>query len=230
MKKIISVGITLLLFVIHTKAQSTLGIDTSLLSYSYVSSTSYNNVDAYTVSVFNYGPQVFTGNYQVIYAVDSANTGNSSNYIWVDSSTVSSVTILVNASLSDSVSIPINPTSYRQGLNTVISWPRMISTPFTPYDSLKLQVLVMGFAGIDEKEIVMGQKLFPNPAKQLLFIQNHDRNFVIEQVRFLNIEGKLLYTESFKGLLDVSKLPPGFYLVDFVNASGKTNRYKVIKE
>ncbi len=228
MKKIFFIPLVLLLcYSFSMKSQSSLGIDSSFLSYSYVSPTSYNNVDLYTVTIYNFGPQIFTGNYQVIYAIDSAGIGNLN---WVDSNTVSAATIAVNTGLADSAFIPISQTAYRSGINTVVIWPRMTSTPFTPVDTLKVQVLVMGFAGVTKNEVIINQKLFPNPIQQQLFIVNNDKNFVIEQVRIFDISGKLVYSEIYKGTIDVSKLISGTYTLEFADKAGKTTRYKVIKE
>jgi len=211
-----------------TKAQGLLGIDSALLSYSYTSNTSFNSLDLYKITVLNYDTaSSFTGSYEVAYAVDSAGTGTFLQSL--DSNLVSNVTIAPSGGLTDSAIISID-TRFRSGINTVVIWPRMSSTTFNTVDSLKLQVLVMGFAGITQNDLVIKHQLFPNPANQQLFVLNKDPNFIIERVSFWTTEGKLIHTEAFKGKLDVSSLPAGPYFIEFISTLGKTTRYKLIKE
>lgn len=226
MKKSVWILLFMALFSIG-QAQSTLGIDTSFLSYAYTSPTSFNNADLYKVSVYNYGPQMFVGNYEVVYAVDSANTG-ALLIAYADS--VTNTTIPVNGSVPDSAIISISTLYYRAGINTVVIWPRMTSTPFTTLDSIRFQVLVTGFAGIAPTEIKFDTKIYPNPAHQTLLVLNNDPNFAIERVRIFNALGTQLSDAAFTGKVDLGDLATGSYYLEFVAANGQTRRHKLIKE
>jgi len=229
MKKAIIIGFCLLAnlpFIV--KAQSSLGIDTTAGSYQYNSTTSFNSIEIYVVSVKNYGPQPYNGVVYLEYAVDTTNIGGSLDSLTTDSFFVNNLGTF--ATYPDSTSLIIDVLKFKSGINTVVIWPRMGSTPFTTYDSLKLQVLVMGYAGISENNLAIKQELFPNPANQLLFVLNKDPKFIIEQVRILDSESKLIRAENFNGKLDVGGLPAGLYFIEFTSALGKTTRYKLIKE
>lgn len=220
------------------KAQSSLGIDTSAGSFSYVSSTSFNSILPFQVSLKNFGTQPYTGTVHIMYALDS--TGLNSMFglrNMVDDSIT--VTLSPGTTASDSTSATVNDSTntgasyhFRSGINTVVIWPRMSSTtpPFTTVDSLKLNILVMGYNGIHEQPLILSQKIFPNPAKQELFIANIDEGFTIERVRIISSDGKLIVEEAFKYKLDLSGLIPGIYFIEFHNAKGKIMRYKLIKE
>ncbi len=226
MKKGIVLGICLLLSSISIiKAQSSLGIDS--VNYIYSDTVCFNDYDGFTVNVVNYGPQPYSGMISLEYGVDSSNTGNSLVSLRTD--TFQSNNLSVFGYIGDSANILIS-TGFRSGINTVVIWPRSTSSSFTTYDSLKIPVWVMCFAGINNPEIKISAKVFPNPAKQELFIANNDKIFIIEQVRVLSTDGKLLSDERFTGKVDLSTLAPGIYFIEFQSTSGKTSRYKVIKE
>ena len=119
---------------------------------------------------------------------------------------------------------------FRSGINTVVIWPRSRTGAFTTHDSLKVNVLVAGYSGINNPFYAEKTIVFPNPMQNRLFITNKDRNFIIEQVRILDISGQLIYAEKFKGSIDVSKLTSGTYTLEFSDKTGKISRYKVVKE
>jgi len=228
MKKIFFIALLLITtFSSILKGQSSLGIDNSFLSYSYNDTTYFNTPDTFKIKVKNYGPQIFAGAVEIVYAVDSSNTGNGITPVISDSSIVN---IPLNGSVGDSSSISIAPNAFRSGINTVVIWPRSASSAFTTHDSLKLSVWVLGYAGIHNLSGKEKTFVFPNPTQNRLYIANKDPDFIIEQVRILDISGQLIYSDFFKGSIDASKLTSGTYTLEFSDKTGKTSRYKVIKE
>ena len=223
MKKAWAIAICLLLSGITVvKGQSSLGIDTG--NYSIPATVNFNSAYSFKVNVKNYGPQAFSGPVDVMYAIDS----NNAPVLDTTNSHISNVTAAVLAEQADSTSITINQ-SFRSGINTVVIWPRTTGTNFTTHDSLKVNIMVLGSFSIknyaESKPII-----FPNPTVQTLFVACRSSDFVIEQVRILDMTGQLLYSEKFKGSIDVSKLSAGTYTLEFLYKNGKTQRYKVIKE
>jgi len=204
------------------KGQASLGVD----SASYNGSTSYNSIEQYLVHVRNYGSQSYSGPLHIIYAIDSTTNNIGPLVIMADDSV--NATIGVFGSLADSASVTITPTLYKTGINTVVIWPRSTSAAFLTHDSLKLQVLVMP-AGI-ENHTQSKPVIFPNPMQGRVFVTNKDPNFIIEQVRICDISGQLVHAEKFIGSVDVSKLAAGVYTLEFTDKSGKSCRYKVVKE
>ncbi len=210
----------------NARAQATLGIDTAMFSYSYNPTTSMLSMEPYSVTVHNFSTASFVGTYTVVYAVDTL--FDSIPPVQLDSNTVSNITILAGQGVPDSTTLLIDSTNFRHGINTVVIWPRVSSG--TTADSLRIPVMVVGWAGIQNPDLVIRPRLFPNPAKQEIFIGNPDPKQVIEQVRIWTAEGKLMLQEKFTGKVNVSTLSAGFYYVEFETVRGKLSRYKLIKE
>lgn len=235
MKKIFLALLCCLLGVITVKAQVSLGIDTA--NYSYPATTSTNSNDLYKVNVRNYGSQSYTGDIYVDYWIDSTGSNNMFALRYMREDTLFNYTIPAGSLAPDSTVIFIRDSTnlggnyhYRQGINTVVIWPRSNGTSYITHDSLKVPVLVMGYYGIDNPTLKVSPKIFPNPAQQELFVSNPDPNFVIEQVRFFSPEGRLLMQQAFSGKLELGQLAAGVYFVEFAGKDGKTSRYKLIKE
>jgi hypothetical protein len=235
MKKIVLAFWCCLLGVITVKAQVSLGIDT--LGYSYPATTTANSSDFYKVYVRNFSTQPYTGNIYVDYWVDSTGSNNMLALRYIGEDSVVNTTLPANGLAPDSTNIIIRDSMqgggnyhFRQGINTVVIWPRSAGTSYITHDSLKLPVMVMGYNGINTPTVKVSPKIFPNPAHQELFISNTDPNFVIEQVRLFSAEGKLISQQPFSGKLELGALSAGVYFVEFSGKNGKTSRYKLIKE
>jgi hypothetical protein len=236
MKRIIWALVSCLFTGLTVSGQSSLGIDTANGAMIYVTPTSFLSTDPLILTIKNYGPQPYTGVVTVNYALDSSGTGNMLGLISLDSNSVAVTNLQVNGGFMDSASLFINDTSalypfhFRSGINTVVIWPRSGSGDFITQDSAKINILVSGYAGISNPVLHITQKIFPNPAKQELFVSNNDPKFVIEQVRIFTSEGKLAYEEKYRGKIDLARLLPGIYFIELASKEGKTNRYKLIKE
>ena len=227
MKRVFFIPLLFILTLSSTlKAQSDLGIDSNFFSYSIPTSTSFNNNDNYIVSVKNFGPQTYTGTVIVEFYLDSSTVGSS--FVKLDSSIINNTVISPNSGVSDSALIHIDSTKFRSGINTVVIWPKTSSA--TTHDSLKINILVVGYAGINGPINTNKTIIFPVPMQNKLFVANKDQNFIIEQVRIFDLSGRLIQDEKFNGSLDVSKLTSGVYTLEFSDKNGKTSRYKVIKE
>jgi hypothetical protein len=229
MKKVLVLVMGMLLSSISLLiGQSSLGIDSG--NYSAPSTANYNSSYNFVVKIKNYGPQAFTGVVDVMYAVDST-TNNSAPLDTINSHLTSSLSIAVGAEKGDSILISVVPSIFRTGINTVVIWPRTTSSTanFITHDSLKIHVLVLGYAGIknySETALI----IFPNPVQNHLFIANMDPHFMIEQVSIFDVAGQLVLSEKFKGSIDVSILSGGVYNLEFSDKNGKIRHYKVIKE
>jgi hypothetical protein len=64
-------------------------------------------------------------------------------------------------------------------------------------------------------------KIIPNPAEDIISIENEDNDPEIEQVKIIDITGRLIFTPTrlSKGI-DVSTLEPGTYTLMAVTKSG----------
>jgi hypothetical protein len=86
------------------------------------------------------------------------------------------------------------------------------------FDSLTARLSV----GLDEGIQV---KIYPNPTRNILYLKGLDG----VNIRVLNVLGTQIYKGIYKSSLDVSTLPEGVYLIDFMKDK-KMYRTKFIKE
>jgi hypothetical protein len=231
MNKLIYTAIAVITFcACGLRAQTdSLGIDTSFFSYSIPTTTSMNNVDMYYFTIKNYSNQTYAGDVKICIEVDSSNSGNSFVTQANDSTVIS---VSPSSGYADSVSVPVTGT-FKQGINTVVIWPKTtVANPnaFITHDSLKVMVLVTGFAGIKVPAERAETIIFPNPFTEKLYVMNRENNVRIERVRILDGEGREIGNELFKGYINVQQFVPGAYILEFIDSTGKVKRYKAIKE
>jgi hypothetical protein len=206
----------------YSKAQSSLGVDTSgntIPGFVY-----FNNTYSFKVNIKNYGPQNYNNNVLEVeyYLVDTTGA-----FIFLTRDSLPNISIPSNGTYLDTVNIYTDSSKFRSGINTVVIWPRY--STYTTHDSLRVQIWLFGYAGIEN--YTLGKLiLFPNPAQHILYVANNSPNFVIEQVRIYDVLGQPVYAEPFKGFLDVSKFSSGAYTLEFLDKNGRVSRYKVIKE
>ncbi|MGZ3864557.1 MAG: T9SS type A sorting domain-containing protein [Bacteroidia bacterium] len=203
--------------------QSSLGIDS--VNFSAPATANYNATYLFAIKVFNYGPQPYNGQVDIVYAIDSSSTALPTYD--TTSSRLVNMNIPVGTEQPDSNSISIDP-RFKSGINTVVIWPRTNGNIIT-HDSLKITVLVTGYAGINnytaDKTLV-----FPNPAGNTLYIVPEDPIIPIERVRIFDITGKQVMEILEAGKLDISRLQAGIYTLEIVNSSKPAVRYKIVKE
>jgi hypothetical protein len=78
--------------------------------------------------------------------------------------------------------------------------------------------------GIDEQRHI-SYSVYPNPTRNILYLKGLDG----VNIRVLNVLGTQIYKGIYKSSLDVSTLPEGVYLIDFMKDK-KMYRTKFIKE
>lgn len=232
MKRVAWALISGLFLAFGSLAQTSLGIDTTFGSYSYNAPTSVNSNESLHVTIKNYGTQAYTGIIHIIYAVDSTGTGNVSNLTLIHDDSLTT-TININGTAPDSANFVIQSSgsyAFRQGINTVVIWPRSTSASFMTHDSLQIQLLVAGYAGTHEILIPAATGVYPNPTKQALYLLNNNPDFVVEQVSIWDVEGRQNPVHYTGEKIDLGHLPAGQYYLQLTSKEGKTLRYKVIKE
>jgi hypothetical protein len=205
------------------RAQSSLGIDS--INFTAPGGATYNSQCLFKVNIVNYGPQPYNAQVDVRYVIDSTGTGT--NMIDTSNSHLIGCTLAVGASQPDSALITIGP-AFRNGINTVVIWPKTQDLLSTTHDSLKINFVVVtsGIENYAEPRPI----IFPNPVQQEIKILSFDPKFTIERVRIFTVTGELIHTSAFKGTLNVSQLSPGVYFVELISNNGRAARYKIIKE
>lgn len=74
-----------------------------------------------------------------------------------------------------------------------------------------------------------GTKIYPNPSQDYIHIE---AQHILKNIQILNIDGKNelnLYLHSPIDKIDISNLPPGLKIIEFVNTEGSKYRSKFIK-
>ena len=80
-----------------------------------------------------------------------------------------------------------------------------------------------GLVGNNTK--IFSPLFYPNPAQNFIYLQDGcDQN----QVRVMDLNGKLQDVEMSNNLLDISHLLPGFYIMEMAS-KGQTLQQKMIK-
>jgi uncharacterized protein (TIGR02145 family) len=75
-------------------------------------------------------------------------------------------------------------------------------------------------------------KIFPNPVSSFLSIEYNNENENNLSINILNSQGKILVKEKVilpMQQIDFSKYSTGFYILEFINSTGKTQRIKILK-
>lgn len=79
---------------------------------------------------------------------------------------------------------------------------------------------------VQEEQLVKEINLYPNPIKDILYIQSA---YPVKEIKVYNMQGKLLKTVSNVAEISLSFLPKGMYLVQVRTEEGLFNE-KVLKE
>jgi len=186
-----------------------------------------------TVQVVNGSPSTnFTGDITIDIYNDSSGTGGFGSLIQIDNFYLQNTTILATDTFGTTDSLFITPSGFRNGINTVVIWPRtQVSSGFTTLDSARYSIFVIN--DLSSKEITKLEKLivYPNPFSSKIWFTGLNQNG-IEQVRVLDMLGKELLSIQVDGKtpLDLSNLSAGVYFIKMQSKEGKQIIIKTIKE
>lgn len=73
-------------------------------------------------------------------------------------------------------------------------------------------------------------KIYPNPARETLYIKNSEANVNIENLMLIDVTGKQVLKTNFMESVDVSRYSPGLYLLRLESKEGGVLTQKVILE
>jgi hypothetical protein len=203
-------------------AQTSLGI--SPFGYTVTDSVTYTNPNfSVTYYIKNTGNAAFTGNATVNIAIDS-----SSVIILHDTLNIT----LFSLSAGDSVSYSYSDTTgtpwFRNGVNTVVIWPKANNASTS--DTLAIPVFYDAQTGIREDGSAVGVMLFPNPSNNELFLIPLSDKHTFEKIQISDFQGKIIFTSGFQKKTDISHLEPGIYFVCVTSKNGVRRSYKFIQQ
>jgi hypothetical protein len=126
---------------------------------------------------------------------------------------------------------PVSGPSFRIGGNVIVVWPRPNGPPFTTGDSLLIPVTVLDATSIGEIAAdPIRINCFPNPARNLLYIQANAPNSRLASILVRDVHGRIIETLPCNGLpVNVSQWDTGVYLLEFQFENGERRIRKVIR-
>ncbi|MBI2280284.1 MAG: T9SS type A sorting domain-containing protein [Bacteroidetes bacterium] len=203
-----------------------LGVDTlgSGLNI-YPDTLALNDNYTHQVTIMSYGGASFTGYIYLIAGIDTNGTLFS-----VD--TVGTVSVS-NFGFGDTVSIFYNetysvPNGYKTGDNIVVVWPYTFSG--TTRDTLRKNIYiddpisVNPITGLDDELLI-----YPNPFHDKVFIKNLNNNKTIDQVRIIDVNGKIIYDNKFSNTIKFDEINTGIYFLEIFFENKKSKRFRLIK-
>ncbi len=81
--------------------------------------------------------------------------------------------------------------------------------------------------GINDSNSITHLKIYPNPTKDLVFIEIKNN---IDSLSVYNMKGELMKTNLTNNILDLSLFPTGLYLLNFVSDTNEHSIVKLIKQ
>lgn len=179
----------------------------------------------YWVTIQNKGNQNFTGSVAVQTEID---TGAGLTVFQYDSVTIPTTSPLIP---NDTLSFPLtlfyyvdpNITTQSQG-NIVVIWP--VNGVDSFIDTFWVQI---GSFVYENPEVFSAVELFPIPASHSVNIRIKRADVAVERVRIFDMNGRLVTDELGAGIMDVSKLSSGRYVVQLQLKSGEIGRYDLVK-
>jgi hypothetical protein len=121
---------------------------------------------------------------------------------------------------------------FAPGNNNVVIWPIYGDPTFNTLDSLHGDVFIINSNAITEYAEWEGYNdltLYPNPAKNMLFIDNPLGEKPVERVSIYSINGRLVNTFNRVRQLNVEGLDAGLYIVEVDLGKDRIKRFKIIK-
>lgn len=213
-------------------AQTGLFVNDSTLFFNTDTTTQGISI-VYSLQIGNGSPSTtYTGNITIQIYNDSTGAGGFGNLIQVDSSYIQATTISAGGNFPLSDSLLIAPSSFKNGINTVVIWPvASDASGFTTLDTARHDIYVI--ETLSSKNIISLDKiiLYPNPFNSKIWFTGLYQNG-IEQVRVLDVLGKEILSAqlSEKSPLDLSNLSAGVYFIKLQSKDGKQIIIKTIKE
>ncbi len=114
------------------------------------------------------------------------------------------------------------------GGGTVVIWPITTNSLFTAKDSFLLPFVYVSVESIMSSKASLWN-IYPNPAQNVLHIENNESKNNIEHVRIFNTTGVLLREKKEDCTeIEIADLPQGVYFLSIKDKSGKVGAYKII--
>ena len=214
-----------ILFSIGIQGQN-LGIDSAAANLNSLPDT-INLNDSYThvITIRNFDVTPLNGTIYLMAGIDTNGTLFS-----VD--TVGSV-FVSNFGLNDTVGISYTetynvPNGYKTGDNIVVVWPvaSFGSTKDTLYKNVHIDdpISVNPITGLDEELLI-----YPNPFHDKIFIKNFNNRKTIEQVRIIDVNGKIIYDNKFSNTIKLDEINIGIYFLEIFFENKESKKFRLIK-
>lgn len=182
-----------------------------------------NDSAVYSVTVQNKSNSPLNGTWQVILAIDSG----------VGDVIIDSILFQANLQPQDTFSIVLNklyfnhPAIQKNGGNVVVIWPLFGNE--VPIDTIRKPLYVIEVTGISESTgLDKYISIYPNPSSERIRVVSSSKDYPVEKVRILSIQGVLLKQELFNHELTIYDLANGYYFVEIQSGQERVV-YKILK-
>ena len=121
----------------------------------------------------------------------------------------------------------ISPLRYHYDINVIVIWP--VAASAATSDSLTYTEVITLPAGINDIDLNLYVKAYPNPSVNNLTIENNSK-ISIEEVRIYDTNGQLLNTLREAGILNTEKWAKGVYVLDILLKNKQRHTIRVVKQ
>lgn len=126
----------------------------------------------------------------------------------------------------------IGPSSYSWEVGDSAVWDLTVINQDDLLDSTEVRLTWKSnsLVGISEDtQLSKKLSLFPNPANDIINVKISD-NTIFKEVSFINAQGKEIYRSKFSTQLNVSEIPAGLYVIQFIDEADNYTFQKVLIE
>ncbi len=208
----------LLLFAaLNTAGQSNLALSASVNGFP--DTTTFGDSATITFYIKNYGPAVYSGKVYLHFG-----TSDTSGIQVNISDSVTASSLIPGDSVSVTIKETFSQARYKAGTNVVVIWPQPASGSASTLDTLFKNLYIIP-SSIEEHGAVHF-RLYPNPAddKILLIHEGNTAEYTV-----YDLSGHQWTVHSRNNELDISALPPGYYIIQVTRPLMKPFRKPFIK-
>jgi hypothetical protein len=187
-----------------------------------------------SISLKNNGPAIYSGFIGAYTFLEDSASPTQLTLISTDTFGFFSniqVSQILNFHLTQTYTVTSQGGHYRIGNNVIVIWP-ILSNGGMSRDTLRDTVFILNsYVGINKLNVTNLFNLYPNPAHSVFSIGNESPGIrLVEEVRILDLKGRLVRNFLKQDVVDVGDLPKGIYLVEVLFSNGSVGRRKLMME
>ena len=127
--------------------------------------------------------------------------------------------------------MPIEPQYFLEGGNTVVIWPSLAGQEI-PNDSIRKEVYVYFVNNVAGANSLLSRDyIIPNPVSDKLIIKPKNKAEMPKSIAIYDQSGRLVLEKNLEssGIMDISMVPVGIFMVKLSLSDGKSHVTKMVK-